>query len=73
VASEDPQLGTLGRMLNYQRPGIEWPWDPEAHVERVLLHPKSDSATHAAVRAAIRILAPRLIEKVEQSEMTKAV
>jgi hypothetical protein len=49
--------------------GIELPWQPEAHVERVVINPYSRRWFHDAIRDVTRALAPILAERVCESRM----
>ncbi len=50
--------------------GVEMKWDPETHIERLLVHPRADGASILAVEAVIECLAPRLRERVVKSGMS---
>ena len=53
------------------RLGFGLPWDPELHVERVLIHPGADHATFVAVTAVVEELSPKLEQRVVPSAMAE--
>jgi hypothetical protein len=63
---------SIGGLLGIGHPsGFELRWDPEVHVDRVLIHPGADSAATLAVTAVVEALAPRLLRRVAPSVMAE--
>ena len=63
--------GSLGNLSGGYRLGFGQRWDPEIHVERVLLHPGADPATLVAVKAVVEKLAPKLRLRVLPSALAE--
>jgi hypothetical protein len=49
--------------------GVDLPWEPEEHVEHVVVNPYARRWFHDAVRDLTRALAPRLTDRVRESGM----
>lgn len=54
---------------NHMTIGCAIPWNPEEHIQRIWLHPESQSWFYESVKELVRILAPSLSDKVSLSKM----
>lgn len=51
--------------------GFALPWEPEQHIDRVLIHPGADEATEAAIRWVVEAMSPALTSMVVKSGMAE--